>query len=419
MPLHIDRDRLDFALVSLLARTILPSLEDGTARMHADAALNLLIRNVLVPLRVTTPPAVEGADVAAMLEADQAQRQELSGLNSAMFKALAAGEADVLPPPTAEQLTALMRGLRKRPDQIVTGVQTLAGGNSKQTVLFEVDGEPLVMRRDHPADFVGTTVAREFAVLRGLYRAGFIVPEQLYLDTSGEVLSGAVMIGRKVAGRAAGDSKGPTAAAGVDPLGMMADVMARLHAINPRGIAAPGITDIVWDEAALLAQIDQWRAFYRRAVAEPIVVVEMAFDWLVRHAAQGVQRAAIVHGDNGYHNLLAEDGVATALLDWELVHVGSAAEDLGYLKGQVERSGKFEDFLAAYEQAGGERPPQAALHYYYIYHLTRNAGIYAAAVGAFNAGKVDHLPLAATSSFLFEGAVKKLGELMRAELARA
>ena len=36
---------------------------------------------------------------------DALQRQEVSALTSALFKGLAAGEADVLPPPTAEELT--------------------------------------------------------------------------------------------------------------------------------------------------------------------------------------------------------------------------------------------------------------------------------------------------------------------------
>lgn len=417
MPLAIDRDRLNFALASLLSREILPKLEDPAARMHAEAALNLLVRNVLVPQKLTAAPAGAGADLTAILEADQAQRQEISAANSAMFKTLATGAADALPAPTEEQMTALIRKLRpERPDAVAAKIQTLIGGNSKQTVLFEVDGEPLVMRRDHPSDFVGTSVAREFPVLQGLYKAGYLVPEQLYLDASGEILSGAVMIGRKVAGRPAGDSKGPTAAAGDDPLRMMAGVMARLHAIDPGGIAAPGITDIVWDEAALLAMIDTWRAFYLRAVGEPVVVVDCAFDWLKRNASLGVQRAALVHGDNGYHNLLAHEGQATALLDWELVHVGSAAEDLGYLKGQVERFGSYEDFLRLYEKAGGERPSESALRYYNIYHLARNAGLYAAGFNAFNTAKSDHLPLAATSNFLFDGAVKKLGELLRADL---
>ena len=65
------------------------------------------------------------------------------------------------------------------------------------------------------------------------------------------------------------------------------------------------------------------------------------------------QQQALVHGDYNFHNLLFDGDRLSAVLDWELSHVGHPAEDLGYIKQTAEQSVAWEDFMAAYRDEGG------------------------------------------------------------------
>ena len=78
----------------------------------------------------------------------------------------------------------------------------------------------------------------------------------------------------------------------------------------------------------------------------------------------------MVHGDFRNGNIMVDpnDGLV-AVLDWEIVHIGDPAEDLGWLCtsswkfGRPDRYvggfGELDDLLAGYAEAGGE-PMSAA-----------------------------------------------------------
>jgi aminoglycoside phosphotransferase (APT) family kinase protein len=86
--------------------------------------------------------------------------------------------------------------------------------------------------------------------------------------------------------------------------------------------------------------------------------------WLRRHKGKGTSRSALVHGDFRLGNFLATDQGISAVLDWELVHLGDPMEDLAWLCLRTWRFGgddlvvggfgSLEDLRAAYEKAGGE-----------------------------------------------------------------
>jgi aminoglycoside phosphotransferase (APT) family kinase protein len=120
-----------------------------------------------------------------------------------------------------------------------------------------------------------------------------------------------------------------------------------------------------------------------------------------------------VHGELGFHNLMADDSKFTAVLDWELTHVGSPAEDLGYIKDYVEWVGPFDTFLDLYEKAGGPRPDAQALHYYELFKMIRNGGIYLSAIQGFNRGLNDNPMLPSICLALYSGYVERIDSLLR------
>jgi len=56
---------------------------------------------------------------------------------------------------------------------------------------------------------------------------------------------------------------------------------------------------------------------------------DLGFAWLLSREWPTNRPVALVHGDLGMHNILIRDGNLAALLDWELMHLGDPAEDIG------------------------------------------------------------------------------------------
>ena len=151
-----DSEALIGALAAMLSGRILPAV-DGTAAYYCQAALSMIARHQLArgpyqaELRAIAAGHPDPLDtiaaehrLAARIEEDAAQAVARLSANTSTF----------LPMPDAGALArfAVARG---RAGATVANVRQIVGGNSKQTIMFDlvdVDGavEPLVMRRDHP-----------------------------------------------------------------------------------------------------------------------------------------------------------------------------------------------------------------------------------------------------------------------------
>jgi aminoglycoside phosphotransferase (APT) family kinase protein len=59
--------------------------------------------------------------------------------------------------------------------------------------------------------------------------------------------------------------------------------------------------------------------------------------------------------------MMVNHGAVTAMLDWELWHVGDSTEDLAYARSDVVQALPWDDFLAEYYRHGGNEYSPAAL----------------------------------------------------------
>lgn len=119
---------------------------------------------------------------------------------------------------------------------------------------------------------------------------------------------------------------------------------------------------------AVRAELDVWSRMYRETGArDPLI--EFSFDWLARHLPDPAEPAVLVHGDAGPGNFLFEDGRLTALLDWELAHVGDPMEDLAWfsMRSVMEPVPDFAAALRWYEEAGGARIDLARIRYHRVF----------------------------------------------------
>jgi aminoglycoside phosphotransferase (APT) family kinase protein len=90
--------------------------------------------------------------------------------------------------------------------------------------------------------------------------------------------------------------------------------------------------------------------------------LELGLRWL-RRRLPPQREPVVVHGDFRMGNLLVDEDGLAAVLDWELVHAGDPAEDLGWMCARTWRFGRDDRpaaglgsrraLLDAYREAGG------------------------------------------------------------------
>jgi len=258
-------------------------------------------------------------------------------------------------------------------------VRQVARGMSKRTVLVKLRGnrtlpDVVALRIDRKAEdnYLGTTVIDEYPVLRHLWKHGAPIPQPHALEPTGTVLGDPFIVFSAVGGAPVG---GNYTAPPRNPA-LMADIAARLaqiHAVPTAGFpAGPAAAASSESEHHIDREIERclgdWRAL---DVANP--AMELAFRWVREHQRHGRGPPCVVHNDYNFNNILVEDGHVSAVLDWEFVHVGTAAADIGYLYYSAEQVSSFEHFLAAYAGAGGAVPPAEQLKFYVFWGQLRLA----------------------------------------------
>ena len=148
--------------------------------------------------------------------------------------------------------------------------------------------------------------------------------------------------------------------------------LARLHARGTQAVAldgggsGPRIADHVRAELAI------WRAMYDET-GQPDALLDLAFRWLDEHIPDPDGPVALVHGDAGPGNFLFEHGRLTALIDWELAHLGDPMEDLAWfsMRCVMEPVPDFAASIEAYERAAGQAVDRARILYHRALVSTR------------------------------------------------
>jgi len=133
--------------------------------------------------------------------------------------------------------------------------------------------------------------------------------------------------------------------------------------------------------------------------------------WLRRHNTDDAPKPSVIHGDFRLGNLLVSDQGISAVLDWELAHLGDPMEDLAWLCLRTWRFGaddltvggfgSLEELRSAYEKAGGEWRDEAFQWWTVARTLWWGLGL-ARQVQAFMNGDTNSIVLAASGRRVVE-----------------
>ena len=183
------------------------------------------------------------------------------------------------------------------------------------------------------------------------------------------------------------------------------DALAALHRVpwqsQPIAAMAGGITV----ENAARVNVEYWETQIGRWAMRPYPLAEWGIRWLKSHCPVA-PHVAIVHGDYRTGNFLEQGGRITAILDWELVHLGDPHEDLGwaslpmYMGGSklICRLAEPEGFYARYSEKVGFEVSMASVRYYQALSLLKLAATHMAAARCFEEGRFNDMRMPAMGS---------------------
>ncbi|MFA7554238.1 MAG: phosphotransferase family protein [Spongiibacteraceae bacterium] len=279
---------------------------------------------------------------------------------------------------------------------VVTELARAFGGNARLAVSFELGFEqsgkvknlPAILLSQLPGGHVDSSTEDEYAVLRALTGQGIATPAALALDAEGYITGAATLIMERVDGVASavgflndnGDNSQPLTK-------QLATNTADLHQFDWSATGLSGSSD------SPLMQVIEWENTFHQHRREPLPVMNYLFRWLKANIPTPV-RLSLVHGDLRPGNFLYQGDKITALLDWEMAHIGDPAEDITWIYRELwspQRFLSFEDFVASYTAHRGCHPGWKNLIFYRIFNEMKFATISLTASTSVATGQSDNM----------------------------
>jgi aminoglycoside phosphotransferase (APT) family kinase protein len=258
-------------------------------------------------------------------------------------------------------------------DVAIDNLRALTGGASRTTWAFDaVTGaqrRSLILRTGPPDD-MHAGMELEARAQAAAAAAGAPVPHILVADDSGAALGNPFLICDEI--------KGET-------------IVRRIQRQLDRADGQPGRVQLLRECAQALAaihradpddlglaredQLVQWRERLD-AMGDTTATFEWALRWLAAHRPPP-SPAVLVHGDFRMGNLIIDGSDLAAVLDWELVHLGEAYEDLAWFCIRAWRFGapaslgagglgSIESFVRAYEEASATIVDRVTFHWWLV-----------------------------------------------------
>ncbi|MBT6583547.1 MAG: phosphotransferase family protein [Gammaproteobacteria bacterium] len=216
----------------------------------------------------------------------------------------------------------------------VCDVEKIFGGASRETykLTLEVDGETrgVILRRDPPSSLIDTERHLEYGAYDRIYPTDIPVPEPLFLENSTDFLEQPFSIMAAIENPMS--DVAPLSSEQKQEIGKQKyNLLGSLAAKDPLALKFDEIMPVPDVAATAKEQLAYWQGVINDDEIHPQPIAQAAIRWLGENLPPPAQKISIVHGDYRTGNFLFNDqSQITAILDWEMCHLGDPLEDLAW-----------------------------------------------------------------------------------------
>ncbi|MET0377668.1 MAG: phosphotransferase family protein [Spongiibacteraceae bacterium] len=145
--------------------------------------------------------------------------------------------------------------------------------------------------------------------------------------------------------------------------------LAMLHNEDVTKLSLQGFPAMTSLAVHLRTRIESLARKHAENPEDPLLV--FALRWMLDHLPSDPARIVLVHGDAGPANFLYHEGKVTAVLDWEMTHLGDPMEDLAWIaiRDLFQPFVELSKCFAAYEAGGGDKVDLQRVRWYRTYAL--------------------------------------------------
>lgn len=145
--------------------------------------------------------------------------------------------------------------------------------------------------------------------------------------------------------------------------------LAKLHRVDVDSMRLSGLAiPATPEEAAFAGKFKYIEADFAhwRPKLRPEPFLELGIWWLHANVPTGDRRVSFVQADTGPGQFMFADGHVTALIDWELAHIGDPMLDLGVIRmrNMLYPTGALAEPFAHYERVSGRPIDRQAVCFY-------------------------------------------------------
>ncbi len=288
-------------------------------------------------------------------------------------------------------------------------IEQIPGGASRETYLVQLqrNGSPLgiVVRRDPPSSLIDTERAHEYRTYQAVFELGVVpVPAPIVLEENPGALQRPFSVMALVPDSQAspGGLDEPQMQAVLPQLGRRKWQL--LGALASTPVATLGVDRFMQQpEHPAANELAYWENVIRTDALHPQPVAEAALRWLHANLPAPSGHFCLVHGDYRTGNFMYNgSGEITAVLDWEMAHIGDPLEDLAWSmdplwSSRPELAGRLltrAEALEIWQQASGITADRQAFRWWQIFASLKALAIWISSVEDFVNGSTKEPILA-------------------------
>lgn len=149
--------------------------------------------------------------------------------------------------------------------------------------------------------------------------------------------------------------------------------LAALHALDAAALDLPAFPRVQRVADAVTAELDEWDRVLAARGGTPDPALVFSLRWLRENIPDYAGAPVLVQGDTGPGNFMYLGGRVTAVVDWELAHLGDPMDDIAWLslRATQEPFTHFPTRLREYEKLSGNAIDEGRVHYYQVMAETK------------------------------------------------